>query len=351
LTDLRTGLDPKREQAARAKAIEDGKTTVADFADVWLTQHVEKKLKPRTVADYKRLVKKWIKPGIGHLILSRVTKSDIVTLHEKMHKTPRQANYTVRTIGALMTYAEDQAKLPQNSNPCRRIKTYPERQRERFLSDAEIARTAEAIATCEREGVIGPHAAAGLRLALLTGARSGEVTAIQWQHIDWDRRLIRLADSDEPGRKTGARTIYLSEAAIELLRTIPRVGPFVIAGRSRGRRGRRAKNTEPNQPYKNLGRAWIIVRAKAGLPDVRLHDVRHSYASVAAGKGHSLLMIGKLLGHKVAATTQRYAHLTRDAASAVSDELGAALMAAIEKAAPEGGTVVKLRRRRRAANA
>jgi integrase len=334
LQDMRAGRDPKIEQAARAQALEAGQTTVAAFADRWLAELVHPKRKPRTAADYAALVERKIKPALGHLILARVTQDDILKFHATMKATPRRANYTVRTVGALMTYAEKRGLRPQNSNPCWRLEMYPERMRERFMDEAEIGRAAEAITGAEREGVIGPHAAAGLRLALLTGARSGEVTAIRWVHVDLERRQIRLPDSDEPGRKNGARTIYLSDAAIEVIKTVPRVGPFVIAGAKQG------------EPYKNLSRAWIVVRRRAKLDDVRLHDVRHSYASLAAGKGHTLLMIGKLLGHRVAQTTQRYAHLARDVVSAVSDEIGVAMTAAIEKKSPPPANVVKLRRRR-----
>ena len=337
LQDMRAGRDPKIEKADRARSVEAGLTTLAAFAERWLDEYVRPKLKPRTTADYEKLVEQKIKPALGHLILARVAKDDILRFHATMKATPRRANYTVRTVGALMTYAEDCRLRPQQTNPCRRIKMYPERLRERFMDEAEIGRAAEAIAGAEREGVIGPHAAAGLRLALLTGARSGEVTAIRWVHVDWERRQIRLPDSNEPGRKTGARTIYLNEPAIEVLKTVPRVGPFVVAG------------AKPGEPYQNLGRAWIVVRGRAGLDDVRLHDVRHSYASMAAAKGHSLPMIGKLLGHKVAATTQRYAHLARDVVSDVADEIGAAMTAAFEKKSPPPANVVKLRRRKRAA--
>jgi integrase len=195
------------------------------------------------------------------------------------------------------------------------ITPYRENRRERFLSEAEIGAAADGIAAAENSGKIGPFAAAGLRLALFTGARSGEVTAFQWSQGDWGRRLIRLPDSktNEP------KTIHLSEAAIEVLKGIPRVGPYVIAG------GRR------NQPYTHLTRAWGIARGHAGLDEVRLHDLRHSYASIALGRGVPLAVIGKLLGHRNPATTQRYAHLARDAVQAVNDELGAAMQAAIRK--------------------
>jgi integrase len=243
----------------------------------------------------------------------------------------RVANYTVSTLHALINFGIDLGLRPPASNPARRIKMYRERPRERFLSETEIAKAAEAIEQAERAGKIGPHGAAGLRLALFTGARSGEVTAIQWSHVDWERRLIRLPDSktNEP------RTIHLSEAALEVLKTAPRIGRFVVAG------------AKPDEPYKNLGRAWIDIRANAGLSDVRLHDLRHSFASLAAGRGVSLQMIGKLLGHKVPRTTQRYAHLAKDIVAAVNDELGAAMQAAIAKKSPPSAKVVKLRRPRR----
>ena len=194
------------------------------------------------------------------------------------------------------------------------------------------AKAADAIDAAERAGVIGPWAAAGLRLCLFTGARQGEILATKWSDVHFAQKIIRLADSkiNEP------RTIHLSDAAIEVLKTIPRREPYVIAG------------ANPGEALKNLSRSWIVARKYGGLDDVRLHDLRHSYASLAAGRGVSLQMVGKLLGHKHASTTQRYAHLVRDAAAAVNDELGAAMVAAIEKGStPASADVIKLRRRRK----
>jgi integrase len=342
LVDLRAGKDPVLERQARARATEAGQLTVAEFAAEWLDKHVDKMRRARTAADYRSIVEKRINPAIGHLLLAAVTKADVIDLHEAMAKTPRRANYVTRVIGSLMRYAEDKGKRPQNTNPARGVQMYREGKRERFMSEAEIGRAAEAIKACERSGAITPHAAGGLRLALLTGARSGEITAAQWSQIDWERKFIRLPDS-----KSGyPRTIYLSDAAMEVVHGLPRVGPYIVAGRKKGRKSKNS-GSDDVEAYRNLGRSWIVVRAKAGLDDVRLHDLRHSYASVAAAKGHSLPMIGKLLGHRVAATTQRYAHLARDAVSAVSDELGVALKAAIDKANGPTGTVIGLRRHKR----
>jgi integrase len=285
LAALRRGVDPVQERKARA----GGGTTIAGLSERWMAEFVRPKLKPRTAFDYERLLAKHILPALGSLTVDSLSHEDVERLHVAMGKTPRRANYTIATVRALLNFAIKRGLRPAASNPARGVKMYRERARERFLSEAEIGAAAEAISQAEGEGKIGPFGAAGLRLALFTGARSGEVTAIQWDHIDWQRRLVRLPDSkaNEP------RTIHLSDAALEVLKTVPRVGPFVIAGAT------------PGEPYKNLSRAWIVARAYAGLDDVRLHDLRHSYASLAAGRGVPLQMIGKLLGHKVVATTQR----------------------------------------------
>jgi integrase len=322
LAAMRSGRDPALERRARLAS----GTTVGQLAETWLADFVRLKLKPRTAFDYEQLLAKHILPSLGHLSVAAVSHEDVERLHVDMSATPRRANYTIATVRALLNFGIRRSLRPVASNPARGIKMYREKARERFLSEAEIGAAAEAIAQAEQEGKIGPFGAAGLRLALFTGARSGEITAIQWDHIDWQRRFVRLPDSktNEP------RTIHLSDAALEVLKIVKRVGPYVIAG------------ANPKQPYKNLSRAWIVARAYAGLGDVRLHDLRHSYASLAAGRGVPLQMIGKLLGHKVAATTQRYAHLARDAAAAVNDELGAAMQAAIKK---PRGKVVKLRGR------
>jgi integrase len=315
LNDIRNGKDPRAEKAARKAAAIAGKITVTELADRWLKEYVRIKLKPRTISDYERIVEDRIKPRLGALPVSAVSKGDVISFHASMANTPRRANYVVSTFRALMTFAEDVGFRPQHSNPCKKIKMYRQGVRERFLSEDEIGKAADAIAKAETEGKIGPHAAAGLRLALFTGARSGEITTAEWTHVDLKRKIIRLPDS----KTNEARTIHLSDAAIEILKSLDRVGKYVIAGRYK------------DEPHQNISRAWIIARAYGGLEDVRLHDLRHSFASLAIGRGVSLYIVGKLLGHKVPATTQRYAHLARDVATSINDELGAAMQAAIAK--------------------
>jgi integrase len=330
LTALREGRDPALDRAERLRAAAAGETTIAMLAERWMSEVVTLKRKPRTAADYRRLIDQKIGPALGHKTISGITREDVLKWHAKMAKTPRRANYAVSTLRALLNFAEEVGLRQPHTNPCRRIEMYREGRRERFLSEPEIAKAAEAIDKAEQAGKIGPHAAAGLRLALLTGARSGEITAAKWAHLDRSRKVVRLPDS-----KTNVpRDIYLSDAALEVLASIEHVEPYIIAGAKKG------------EPFKNLGRSWIVARAYSGLQDCRLHDLRHSYASLAASRGVSLQMIGKLLGHRVPATTQRYAHLARDVVSGVNDELGAAMTAAIEKGSAETGAVLKFRRRK-----
>lgn len=331
LADMRRGNDPIIERKTRLTAAKAREMTLAQLADKWLADYVRPKLKPHTIRDYQQLLRQHILPVLGQLSVAHIGRDDVVHLHVAMAEIPRRANYAIATIRALLNFAIELGLRPSGSNPARGIKPYRENKRERFLTEAEIAKAADAIAAAEQAGTIGPHGAAGLRLCLFTGARSGEITAVEWSHINWQRRLIRLPDSktNEP------RTIHLSEPALEVLRGLPRIGPFVIAG------------AKPGEAYQNLRRAWIFAREHVGLQDVRLHDLRHSFASLAASKGISLQTIGKLLGHRDPQTTARYSHLATDAVAAVNDEIGTAMQAAIAKGSPPPAKVLKLKQPRR----
>jgi len=331
LADMQRGNDPLVERKARVTAAKAREITVAQLADKWLADYVRPKLKPHTIRDYQQLLGQHILPALGQLSVAHINRDDVVRLHVAMAEIPRRANYAIATIRALLNFAIDLGLRPAGSNPARGIKNYREYKRERFLSETEIAKAADAITSAEQKGTIGPHGAAGLRLCLFTGARSGEITATEWTHVDWQRKLIRLPDSktNEP------RTIHLSEPALEVLRGLPRVSKYVIAGRT------------PGEAYQNLRRAWILAREHVGLQDVRLHDLRHSFASLAAGKGVSLQTIGRLLGHRDVQSTSRYSHLRADHVAAVNDELGASIAAAIAKGSPSPAKVVKLKRPRR----
>lgn len=285
------------------------KVRVGAALDEWLEQHVAHKLKPRTASDYRIIAAQVLRPELGSLAVADVERAELAKLHHDRRETPRRANYILAVARSFFSYCEAAGYRPMDSNPAKRIKAYPENRRERFLSGDELARAAAGITEAEAAGIISLHAAAALRLCILTGARQGEIKGLRWREVDLERRMLLLEDS-----KTGRKPIYLSEPAVQILAALPRIdgNEHVIAGVN-------------GQPYQNLTRAWEKARKRAGLGDVRLHDLRHTFASFGASEALSLPMIGKLLGHRVPATTARYAHLARDPVIEANERVGAKL--------------------------
>ena len=321
LADQRRGLDPRRSRGRPSSGL-----TVAAFAERWMAEVVRVHNKPRTIADYETLLAKHILPTLGHLPVAAVTRDDVVGLHTAMAHTRRQANYVLSTVRTLFNIAIDAGLRPAGSNPVRRIRWYRERKIERFLTEAEIARAAEGIAAAEQAG---PD----------RSTRRGRVAARVADRRPFRRDHRGAVDPFRSGSQAASAAGQQDQRAAHHppVRRRARGPARAPADRTLHRRRRQG-----GRAVQEPGRAWIVARKLAGLDDVRLHDLRHSYASLAAGRGVSLQMIGKLLGHKVPATTQRYAHLARDAAAAVNDELGAVMAAAIEKGAPQPASVVKL---------
>ena len=209
---------------------------------------------------------------------------------------------------------------PDGFNPCRHVEKYREARRERFLSQGELARLGDELRQAERDNNATPWAIAAIRLLTFTGARRNEILTLQWEHVSEEHGCLMLPDS-----KTGRKAVRLSPPALALLQTIPRLegNPYVICGE------------RPGRHLVNIEKPWRRIRKAAKLDDVRLHDLRHSFASVAASGGQSLIVIGKLLGHSQPATTARYAHLADDPVKAASDAVGRYIAAAMEGRASE----------------
>ena len=270
-----------------------------------------------------------------------MTRAEVERLHNHLAATPYEANRVLALLSKMFNLAEAWEMRPDGSSPCRHVKKFPEAKRERFLSERELEQLGAALAAAERGELVGrtgapisPHAVAAIRLLIFTGARRGEVLGLRWDWIDWEAQRAELPDS-----KTGKKFLYLPPAALDVLRAVPRVegNPHVIVG---GRSG---------APLVNLTLPWIAIRAAADLAGVRLHDLRHSFASVGAGAGLSLPMIGALLGHRETATTARYAHLSddpqRDSAALISNRIAAALAAG--EGGGEGAELVQISRSKR----
>ena len=248
----------------------------------------------------------FIDPAIGEMRISEVERKDIAKLHFDMRDKPYQANRTLGVLSKMFSLAEVWGLRPDGSNPCRHVKRYKENKRERFLSPEETERLCEVLAEAEDEM---PSAVAAFRLLLLTGCRLSEVQFLRWEYVKDD--CIELPDA-----KTGSWVVPLGPEACAVLAALPREedNPWVITGGL------------PGSHITDLQKPWRRIRARAGLEDVRIHDLRHRYASRALALGESLTMIGKLLGHTQVQTTARYAHLARDsiqtAAARVTGSIG-----------------------------
>lgn len=297
------GLVAAGEDPARKKAADRSAPTVAELADRFLAEHVEAKNKGSTYAEYARLVKRIVKPRLGRRRVEDVTHEDVRQLHVEYRATPYQANRTLALLSKLFVWSGRRGER----NPCIGVERFGEKKRRRYLSMVELQRLGATLDQFEREGGVSLYPLAAIRLLLLTGARLSEILTLRWEWVDRERACLRLPDS-----KTGAKEIHLNEPALLIIASLPRAvdNPFVIVGQ------------RPGMHLVNLEKPWRCVRAQAGLDDVRLHDLRHSFASIGAGAGLGLPMIGALLGHTQAATTARYAHLAADPLKAANELIG-----------------------------
>lgn len=350
------GMDP-----AGRRAKERLIPTVSELGDRYLREHAGPHLKPRTVDSDRSLLgyvrqketKEWkleprrprtIAAAIGGLRADQVTSDDVAKFHLSLRTTPIRANRALALLSHMFTKAAEW-KLTNGANPCRGITRFKERKRERFLSQEELSRVglaldkAEGLAKAEKsvsEGAESVVAIAAIRLLIFTGCRLSEILNAQWKHVDWERGHLLIPNPKE-GR---AKTVPLNAPATKILADLPHIegNPFVIAGKKDGTH------------LTDLEHPWARLRQRAGLPHVRLHDLRHSFASVAVAGGASLPIIGALLGHSQPQTTARYAHLSSDPLRAASEAIGTQIAAAMGLGKPAAtsrrGKVLQMRTRR-----
>jgi integrase len=324
LGEVALGRDPASE---RDKAKAD--KSLAAVLDQFTTEHVKSKRKASTAREYQRIAKLYVLPRLGRRPIGDIKRQDIAKLHHELASKPYQANRTLALLSKFFNWAEKHGLRADGSNPCRHIEKYRESRRERFLSESELARLGDALREAERDNSATPWALAAIRLLIFTGARLSEILTLEWAYVDEERSLLVLPDS-----KTGRKAIRLNAPAREVLESVPRLegNSHVICGE------------RPGQHLVNLQKPWRRIRKAAKLDDVRIHDLRHSFASVGASSGQSLVVIGKMLGHSQPATTARYAHLADDPVKAASDAVGARIAAAMD--GTTSGEVVALKKQR-----
>ncbi|QJU56834.1 tyrosine-type recombinase/integrase [Sphingomonas sp. AP4-R1] len=346
LANVRMGGDPNSDRARERAA-----KSVRDLRDLYAAE-VDPVRKPRTVQLYRGYWDSHIIPALGNLVARNVSRQDIIKLHRNIGKTHKTtANRVVTLLSHFYGWAAESDYVPTGCNPCEGVKKFGEAGRERYLSEEELGRLGAALERAESEGIIWGREAAGqlskhapkqdanrrtkidsnaadaIRLLLFTGARLREILRLEWDHYDRQRALLLLPDS-----KTGRKTVVLGRSAVETLdhlweRAIQRepgapplnkpLSPFVFPSR------------DLLAPKADLKRPWSMLTREAGLVGLRIHDLRHSFASVGAAADLGLPVIGKLLGHSTPQTTARYAHLAATPLRNATDRISGAIASAL----------------------
>ncbi len=364
LQDVRNGIDPQAEKVAERSAM-----TVAAMVDRYMSEGPAFKpnKKQASWATNRSLFDCHVKPLLGSKLARDLTRLDIARFqlevsqgktarnmmvgHRKRSKVTggkRVASLAVATLSAAYEFSIMAGYL--KDNPTKGVERFQTVRRERYLSEREVAAVSEAIVEITRADERLSVMADAVRLLILTGCRRGEILGLQWDFVDWRAGCLRLPES-----KTGAKTVPLADAAINILRrrwdeSRP---PEASRGHNSGDLGtaeQRSKYVLPalkgSGHYVGLPRAWEDVKARADailrrraaeigedprdvktMLNVRIHDLRHSFASFAIADGASLFMIGKVLGHKQARTTEIYAHLSDDPLKLVANRTGQRLSA------------------------
>jgi integrase len=312
LTEVDKGVDPAAQRKADA-----AEPTLAEVAGRFL-QHQENR-KRKSWKKMKGSMDAYILPALGQRRMRDLSQTDAQELHNQITAQGKatHANRVLALLSSLWSYYE-RTRLkkpgePRWENPCRFIERNPETKRERYLSREELDRLGDALRQAEEKGA-HPSAMLAIRLLALTGARKSEILTLKREWVDFQRGLAFL-----PTSKTGQKVLPLGEAALFLIQeAAEKVGnPYVCWGEGAG-------------PFGGLQRIWNTIRDDAKLPGVRIHDLRHTFASVGVGSGHGLPIVGRILGHTSWQTTERYSHLgdspVRTAVNSISGEIGAKLL-------------------------
>ena len=293
---IRAGEEPLPLPLA---AMANGGPTVADLAARYLEEHAAVRLKPGSQTLVEILIRCHILPALGGMPLAAVEQRHVIELQQALSAQPVTANKVVKLLSNMYRLAEGWGLASEGRNPCRSVEKYPERSRERSLTDAEFDRLGQSLDEALEGGAVSPLAVAAIHLLMLTGCRKSEILTLRWTDVDPEAGELRLADA-KSGPPHGPASAGGGGASGDAAAS-GTTGPWVFPGGDRDGRLRGG-----------LDRAWHIVRASADLEDVRLHDLRHSFASRALTLGETLPVIGKLLGHSDIETAARYAHLAQD---------------------------------------
>jgi integrase len=361
---VRSGKDPVAERRAYLDA-----PIVNDLLDRYIVEHVEKRNRPSTREEIKRLIERHIRPELGKHEVAAVTRQDLSKLHRKLADTPRQANFVLAVCSKAFTLAETWSMRPDGSNPATKIERYPENARERFLSGEELTRLGVTLRQAETKGLpwnvkikglkskhlakpenrhtlYSPTTTAAVKLLLFTGCRLSEMLNLRWDQVDFEAGIITLRQT-KAGRpqvvaiNAPARQVLMqlhNAKRSELVLPAPR-NPNPSRSKSEQQR-----IADENRPLSKtvMENAWQRIRAAAKLEDVRLHDLRHTFGSHAGQSGANAFLVRDLLGHRDLSMTGRYVNRADAPLRTLSEMVGERIAAGL--AGGKSGEVVTLRR-------
>jgi len=283
------------------KQLESRRPTVAELAERFVREYVDVYLKGSSAAQYRRHLAEHILPVLGDRDFESVTRSDAQALHASMKRIPGSANYVVCVLGSLYRRVTVDWELSDMRNPSHGVRRFTLNTRERFLSPEERRHVEEVLLRGlqiprGRKGHLDPMGVWALQLLSLTGLRRDEIRDLTWRMVDWQHCCLNLPDT-----KTGQRNIPVPSQVMTLLRR--------IHDQSGNRKEGLVVHTRTGRKLTGLNLTWKNIREAVGIPDVRIHDLRHSFASDALMGGVPLAIVGEMLGHRQPNTTKRYAHL------------------------------------------
>lgn len=309
LADVARGADPA---AARRSTREV--PTIEEFAEQYMRDYARQHKAPSTVETDEINLRRHILPNLGRRSANEIEFADAQKLHQNMAHTPGAANRTLALLSHMMTIASEWGLRPEGLNPCRKVRPYKLKTHRRYLSGDELSRLGGALKDAETEGTMLPSAVQAVRLLLLTGCRLGEVLSLKWAFVDFENGWLNL-----PTSKTGPKIVHLNSAAIDvLLGCVGMDETWVLPGRRDGK------------PMSDLKKPWTRLKETAGIEDVRIHDLRHSYGSIGAAMNLGAPILKEILGHTDIRTTSKYMHLGSDPIKAGNEAIGSLIASRLE---------------------
>lgn len=332
LVAVKAGRDPAAERTATR-----GAPTLKEAAERYMRE-ARAKCKPLTLRKYDSILRHQVLPELGRMKLCDIEPADVERLHAKVGAakpgrsgkpakattrtsakegatTKASANYAVALLSAIMRRAEAWGMRPRGSNPCAGVARFPEGPRTRVMTADERARLELTLQEAETVGIIARGYIDAIRLLSMTAARRSEIVGARWEDVDTERAVLRLHQS-----KVGPRLIPLSSQALRYLETLRErrgLSPWICASARGGQ-------------LVSLGAVWLRLRLRAGMPDLRIHDLRRSAATDALEHGVPVAMISGVLGHASVSTTEGYLHIKLDANVAAAQAMGDAVDAQTE---------------------